>query len=57
VLIIDCEGSFYYILKDMNYILDNIELIIMENDYENSDHYMYIKNILTKNWLVVIGRI
>lgn len=46
VLVVDCEGSFYYILKDMNYILDNIRLLIMENDYENVDHYNYVKQFL-----------
>ena len=30
----------------MDYILNNIKLIIMENDYENYEHYVYIKNIL-----------
>ena len=32
-LVLDCEGAFYYILMDMPEILDNINLIIMENDY------------------------
>ena len=38
--------GFYYILKDMSEILTNIQLLIMENDYENSMHYEYIKKIL-----------
>ena len=46
VLCVDCEGAFYYILKDMKYILDNIRLIINENDYENIEHYNYVKNKL-----------
>lgn len=50
VLCIDCEGAFYYILKDMEYILDNIRLIIIENDYENIEHYNYVKNKLDKNF-------
>ena len=33
-LVLDCEGAFYYILKDTPEILDNINLIIMENDYK-----------------------
>lgn len=49
VLVIDCEGSFYYILKDMDYMLNNIKLIIMENDYENINHYIFIKNKLIDN--------
>ncbi len=32
-LVLDCEGAFYYILKDTPEILDNINLILMENDY------------------------
>ena len=38
-LVLDCEGAFYYILLDMPEILDNINLIIMENDYNNIEHY------------------
>ena len=45
-LCVDCEGAFYYIIKDMPYIIDNIKLIIMENDYENIEHYNYVENIL-----------
>ena len=48
-LILDCEGAFYYILMDMPEILDNINLIIMENDYHNFEHKQYIDNILIKN--------
>jgi FkbM family methyltransferase len=48
-LILDCEGAFYYILKDMPEILNNINLIIMENDYKDLSHKQYIDEILTKN--------
>ena len=48
-LVLDCEGAFYYILKDMPEILDNINLIIMENDYNVLEQKKYIDNILTKN--------
>jgi FkbM family methyltransferase len=52
-LILDCEGAFYYILMDMPEILKNINLIIMENDYINIDHKIYIDNILKeKNFFV-----
>jgi len=37
-LVLDCEGAFYYILKDMPNIIDNIQLIIMENDYFVMEH-------------------
>jgi FkbM family methyltransferase len=48
-LVLDCEGSFYYILMDMPEILNNINLIIMENDYFDISHKNYIDKILTKN--------
>ena len=48
-LVLDCEGAFYYILMDMPEILNNINLIIMENDYTDILHKNYIDNILTKN--------
>ena len=48
-LILDCEGAFYYILMDMPEILDNINLIIMENDYHNMSHKNYVDEILIKN--------
>jgi len=48
-LVLDCEGAFYYILMDMPEILTDINLIIMENDYHNISHKIYIDNILKNN--------
>jgi FkbM family methyltransferase len=48
-LVLDCEGAFYYILMDMPEILNNINLIIMENDYWDISHKNYIDDILKKN--------
>jgi FkbM family methyltransferase len=48
-LVLDCEGAFYYILIDMPEILNNINLIIMENDYYDISKKNYIDDILTKN--------
>lgn len=48
-LVLDCEGAFYYILRDTPEILDNINLIIMENDYDDMSHKEFINNVLTKN--------
>ena len=48
-LILDCEGAFYYILMDMPEILNNINLIIMENDYRYITHKNYINEILIQN--------
>jgi FkbM family methyltransferase len=48
-LILDCEGAFYYILMDMPEILNNINLIVMENDYYDISHKKYVDEILTEN--------
>ena len=48
-LVLDCEGAFYYILMDMPEILNNINLIIMENDYWDILKKNYIDEILIKN--------
>lgn len=48
-LVLDCEGAFYYILQDFPEILNNIKLIIMENDYHNINHKIYIDEILKNN--------
>lgn len=45
-LILDCEGAFYHILLDTPGILDNINLIIMENDYWDIAHKIYIDGVL-----------
>ena len=48
-LVLDCEGAFYYILMDMPEILNDINLIIMENDYTDISRKKYIDDILIKN--------
>lgn len=48
-LIIDCEGAFYYILTDFPEIINGINLIIMENDYNDSSHKNYIDSVLKQN--------
>ena len=48
-LVLDCEGAFYYILMDMPEILNNINLIIMENDYWDISKKNYIDEILIKH--------
>jgi FkbM family methyltransferase len=47
-LILDCEGAFYYILIDMPEVLNNINLIIMENDYHEIEQKNYVDSILKK---------
>jgi FkbM family methyltransferase len=52
-LILDCEGAFYYILMDMPEILNNVNLIIMENDYLDLTHKEYIDSVLKENGFYV----
>ena len=51
-LVLDCEGAFYYIIMDMPEILNNINLIIMENDYLDIEHKNYINSILERDFYV-----
>jgi FkbM family methyltransferase len=48
-LVLDCEGAFYYILMDMPEILNNINTIIMENDYTDIMHKYYVDEVLISN--------
>ena len=45
VLVADCEGALYYILNDDESVLNDVETIIVENDYHNYFHYL---NVCTK---------
>lgn len=45
-LVLDCEGAFYYILRDMPEILDPVKLVIMENDYHDIKHKEYVDSVL-----------
>lgn len=48
-LVVDCEGAFYYILSETPEILDGINLIIMENDYDSIEHKNFVDGILIDN--------
>lgn len=48
-IVIDAEGALYYILLDNPSILKNIKKIIMENDYDQIEHYNFIRNLLEEN--------
>jgi len=37
-LIVDSEGSLYYVLKDNPDFLDTIKVIIIENDFHSHEH-------------------
>lgn len=48
-LILDCEGAFYNILTDFPDILNNINKIIIENDFRTMEEKIYVDNIFKKN--------
>ena len=52
-LVLDCEGALYYILMDMPEILNNINLIIMENDYWDINKKIFVDDVLKKNGFYV----
>jgi hypothetical protein len=47
-IVADCEGALYYILKDMPHILENIKLLIVENDYIQLEHKLFVDSVLAK---------
>ena len=47
-LIVDNEGSLYYVLKDNPDFLDTIKVIIIENDFHSHEHLNYV-NYAFKN--------
>ena len=53
-LVLDCEGAFYYILMDMPEILNNINLIIMENDYKDISKKQYVDAVLKTHKFFVV---
>lgn len=44
VLVADCEGALYYIFRDDETILDDVEMIIVENDYHHYVHFEAVRN-------------
>jgi len=54
-IVADCEGALYYILLDNPNILCGITKIIMENDYNDIEHYNFIKNLLLLNKFICVS--
>ena len=47
-LVADCEGALYYILLKNQNVLKNINLVIMENDYTDIQHFEYVQRSLRR---------
>jgi hypothetical protein len=41
-LVADCEGALYYILRDEPTFLENFKKIIIENDFQDLNHKLYV---------------
>lgn len=53
-LVLDCEGAFYWILKDMPEVLEGIQLILVENDYLDEKQKKWIDYMLEINGFQVV---
>lgn len=57
VLVLDCEGAIYYILKDEPEILNDIETIIIENDFTDITHKVFVNNVFESyNFKIVYNK-
>lgn len=48
-LVLDCEGAFYQILKDTPNCLDNINMVIIENDFHEIEKKQYVDEMFAKH--------
>jgi|LauGreDrversion4_2_1035121.scaffolds.fasta_scaffold33619_2 FkbM family methyltransferase len=49
VLVVDCEGGLYYILKEEPNFLETFETIIIENDFTQVSHKLFVDEEFKKN--------
>lgn len=54
VLVADCEGALYQILKDEPDLLKDIETIIIENDFVDIKHKEYVHSMFLDNGFKVV---
>lgn len=53
-LVVDSEGALYQILIDDPSILENIKLVIIENDFQSSEHCLFVLNLFREYGLELI---
>jgi FkbM family methyltransferase len=56
VLVADCEGALYYILKEEPEFLKTFNTVVVENDYHNIEHKIFVDDVFTKSGLRVVYR-
>jgi FkbM family methyltransferase len=54
VIVADCEGALYQILKDEPSLLDNIHTVILENDFIDLEHKRYVDERFTEAGLTLV---
>lgn len=45
-IVADCEGALFYILQDFPELMNSVTTMIMENDYTDANHYIFVQNFL-----------
>lgn len=53
-LVVDCEGALYYILRDDPEILRNINLVIIENDFQTIEQADFVHTLFEENGLQLV---
>jgi FkbM family methyltransferase len=57
VLVCDCEGGLYYILKEEPNFLDTFETIIIENDFTEVSHKLFVhEEFNKKNFNIIYNK-
>lgn len=51
-LVADCEGALYYILRDRPQILMDLHTLILENDYIDGSHKLFVSTLLMEQGFV-----
>jgi len=46
-IVADCEGALFYILQDFPELMNSVTTMIMENDYTDPQHYIFVRDFLT----------
>jgi FkbM family methyltransferase len=54
-LVVDCEGGLYYILRDEPTFLKTFSLVIIENDFVQSEHKHFCHGLMRQNGLRLIA--
>jgi hypothetical protein len=57
VLVLDCEGAFYSIVKDFPSVMNGITTVVLENDFIDMEEKQYVHSILAERGLECVYRV